>query len=103
MELQTLMSREDSEILTNVLTSIAILVGGGWTFWRFVLLRERFPKIEFNVDLNVVGVQDDKYIVEVIAVVENKGLVRQYLRELRFDLFYLPEESKVIEGKQDIN
>ncbi len=43
-----IITKENSEIFKNILTSIAILIGGGWTFWRFILQREGHSKIQFN-------------------------------------------------------
>ncbi len=103
MTLIDLVTKDNSEILKNILTSIAILIGGGWTFWRFILLREGNSKIQFNVDLKVIGVHKDKYIVEVIAVVENKGNVRHYVNDFCFDLLYLSDKNDVVEGDERIN
>jgi hypothetical protein len=103
MTLIDIITKDNTEIVKNILTSIAILVGGGWTFWRFVLQREGNSKIQFNVDLKVIGVHKDKFIVEVIAMVENKGLVRHYVNDFRFDLLYLSDKQDIVEGDESIN
>ncbi len=103
MTLIDFITEKNVEILKNILTSIAILFGGGWTFWRFILQREGNSKIQFNVDLKVIGVHKDKYIVEVVAVVENKGNVRHYVNDFRFDLLYLSDKQDVVEGDERIN
>lgn len=103
MQLFDVLIKDNGETLKNILTSIAILIGGGWTFWRFILQREGHSKIQFNVDFRVIGIHKAKYIVEVVAVVENKGLVRQYVNDFRFDLLYLSENQEVVEGDHRIN
>jgi hypothetical protein len=95
--------KSNIEFIKNFIEILAILIGGGWAFWRFILQREAHSKIQFNLDLRVLGIQKDKYIVEIIAIVENKGLVRHYINDFRFDLLYLSKEHKVIEGDRKIN
>lgn len=82
---------------------MAILLGGTWTIWRYLLQREGNAKIQFNVDLKVVGVLKDSYIVEVIAIVENKGSVRLYVDDFKFDLLYLSDKHELIDGDARIN
>jgi len=84
-------------------TALAIIVGGLWAVWRFILQRERYAKIEFGLELNVLGKYADKILVEAVAVVENKGLVRHWLNGFQFDLHYLPEGSELKEGDERIN
>ena len=84
-------------------TALAVVVGGGWALWKFVIRREARAKIQFSLDLNILGRLDDKWIVEAVAIVENKGLVRHNVSAFRFDLHYLPDGAKVIEGDMRIN
>ncbi len=91
------------EEIKNLLTSFAILLGGIWTIWRFVLQREGNAKIQFNVDFRIVGILKNKYIVEVIAIVENKGKVRHYVNDFKFDLLYLSQDHEIEEGDKRIN
>ncbi len=79
--------------IKDALLAIGVLVGGGWALWRFVLEREGKPKIQFDLDLNILGKQGNKFLVEVIAIVENKGRVRHWLKDFRFDLHYFPRET----------
>jgi len=90
-------------IVKDITTSIGIIVGGGWAFWRFVLRRERHAKIQFDLDLNVVSREHDSLVVEVIAVVENKGLVRHVLQDFKFDLLYLENKDQITTGDERIN
>jgi hypothetical protein len=68
---------------------VAILIGGIWTFWRFVLNGEGKPKIQFDIDLRIVGRQDSKIIIEAIAIVHNKGKVRHYIKKFFLDILIL--------------
>lgn len=91
------------EIVEKSVTSLAVLIGGGWALWKFVIQRESHAKIEFDLELNVLGSQDGKLIVEVVAKVTNKGLVRHWLLDFCFDLLYLPHNAAVELGDQRIN
>ncbi|EFK95998.1 hypothetical protein LDC_1982 [sediment metagenome] len=83
-----------SEGFADFATGIAVLVGGGWAFWKYGLQREAHPKIQFDIDLNVLGKQGDSLLVEVAATITNKGLVRVNIRRFRLDLLYLSRDAK---------
>jgi len=95
-------SKDDSEILKNIFESIAILIGGGWAFWKFVIQREGKPKIEFNVDFKVIGIHQNEYVTEIIAELQNKGLVREKIYDFKFDLLYLSDKDNIVEGGDEI-
>ena len=90
------------EIIKNVLESLAILIGGGWAFWKFVIQREGKPKIEFAVDFNVIGTHQNEIIAEIAAVLHNKGLVREKIYDFKFDLLYLTEKDNIVDGDEKI-
>lgn len=95
--------KEVAEIAEKSVTALAVLIGGGWALWKFVIQRESYGKVEFDLELNVLGVQAGKLIVEVVAKVTNKGLVRHWLTDFQFDLLYLPENAPVQLGDKSIN
>ncbi len=90
-------------ITKDIIASIAIIVGGGWTLWKFVIQRESHPKIEFQLDLRVLGKYDNRIIVETVATIENKGLVRHYINDFSFNLLYLKAGDKIEIGDERIN
>lgn len=94
-----------SEPIKNLITAFAITIGGFWTLWRFVLNREGNAKIEFNIDLKVIGKSksNNKYIIEAIAIVENRGNARHYVNNFTFDLLYLSENHEIKDGCKKIN
>lgn len=69
--------------------ALAVTVGGVWALLRFIRTREAHPKIEFNVDVNFVRLQGDFWIVEAVANIENKGLVRHRTPKFTFSIRYL--------------
>lgn len=83
----------------------AIIFGGVWIFYLFMIKRERFPKVEFNLDLKIIERTDTNIIVEFIAIIENKGTVRHkidlstFILKIRFltreNLFELSNEIEI--------
>ncbi len=92
-----------AEIVSKTATALGVLIGGGWALWKFGIHREAHAKIEFELELNVVGYQAESILVEIIAKVTNKGLVRHWLRDLRFDLLSLSKDASVVMGDHKIN
>lgn len=94
-----------STTLNNLATSAAIFVGGGWTFWKFVINRERYAKPEFTVDMAILGQSeaDKKYLVELSALVKNKSTVRLIIPKFTFSLFCLKSTDTFTEGEENIN
>ena len=84
--------------LQSLATVIAIAAGGWWTYIRFVREREAVPRIQFTVAVRVIGQQASSWIVELLALVDNKGKVRHTIREFRFDLRYLNEGDQIAAG-----
>jgi hypothetical protein len=75
--------------LSALATIIALVVGGAWTYQRFVRTREANPKIEFEVNVEFVVRQQGLWIAEALAFLENKGLVRHDITEFSFSIRYL--------------
>jgi hypothetical protein len=95
--------KEIAETISNFASALGIVGAGLWVLFNFGIKRERHAKIEFELDLNVLGRQFDSLLVEVIAKVTNKGLVRHWLYDFRFDLLYLPKDMPLKLGDKLIN
>ena len=81
-------------------TILALVVGAYWTYTRFIKQRENYAFIEFTVDINFVGKQDGKWIVELIAFLENKGRVQHQFADLSFNLATLRHGDPVAQSAQ---
>ena len=92
-----------SEIVKNLVESAAILVGGFWTIYRFGLFRERYPKLQLDIDVSFVGIHHNEYIIELCATIENKGLARQRIQDFRFDLRALKFDTAINMNNEWIN
>lgn len=89
--------------IQSMATATALIVGGGWACWKFLIQGESHAKIEFGVDLRFLGIYDDKCLVEAMTTIENKGVVRHRIRDFSFDILCLPVGEKLIEGDVKIN
>jgi hypothetical protein len=92
--------KEIASFIESVSKVIALTVGGYWTYTRFIRQRDDYAFIEFTVDLNFVGKQDGKWIVELIAYLENKGKVQHTFSDLAFDLEALYDTDGVIPNER---
>lgn len=91
------------EEIKNVVTILAIIAAGVWTFYRFGITRERHPKLEFDLDMTILGKANDQILIELIAIIRNKGLTRQYIRDFSFSLRYLKLEDEIDTSDTNIN
>jgi hypothetical protein len=91
------------EEIKNIITILALIAAGIWTFYRFGINRERHPKLQFDLDLEILGKTDRHYIVQLIAIVENKGLTRQYIHDFKFNLLYFNNKFPIDCEDVDIN
>lgn len=86
----------------DLLTCLAILIGGAWALWRFVLMREGHAKIQFDVEIVFHGESGNQILVEVVAIIHNKGTVRQRIRDIGFKLYVLKKGELFIQGDKKI-
>jgi hypothetical protein len=65
--------------------------------------RELLNKIVTSGRLRQLGTLKNSHIVEIIAIVENKGSVRHFVNDFKFDLLYLSKDHEIKEGDERIN
>jgi hypothetical protein len=87
--------KDIADTLESLATVVALAIGGYWTYVRFIMQRDDYAFIEFTVDMYFVGKQDGKWIVELIAYLENKGKVQHTFSDLSFDLEALYQDDRV--------
>jgi hypothetical protein len=89
--------------LVGKVTSTVLAVAGGW--WAFEKWRKReehFPRIAFEVSVNFIGLKDAKIICELVATLENKGVVPLKIREFTFVLRGLAGSDPLARGNEAI-
>lgn len=88
-----------SEITKNIAEVFAIVTGGVWVYWKFFLNRENESKIELDLDIKIVGKTENEFILELSAVLTNKGLVRHMIDNFSFDFLYLSSSDEMTNDK----
>ncbi len=83
------------EDVKNIITILGIFAAGTWTIYRFGITREKYPKLQFDLDLEILGKTNEHYIVQLIAIVENKGITRQYIHDFKFNLLCFDNNSPI--------
>src|SRR6266581_8933712 len=71
------------EILPEYIKAFALVVGAGWAYWKFIYQRQREPATDIDIDVRFVGMQKEKWVIEVTCVLENKSLVRHTYRDFQ--------------------
>lgn len=90
--------KDAAEAAAAVATTLAVIVGGVWVYWRFIFQREREPRAEFDVSAEFVGFQDNKWLIELSARLANKGQVRHDVKEATVEVRYLRANDAVVES-----
>ncbi|MCA1432801.1 hypothetical protein I6F33_07400 [Bradyrhizobium sp. BRP20] len=75
-----------AELIQHVITPGALIVGGIWAYRRYIVEESNYPHIETSAEISFIGQQGDVWIVEVIAVLTNKGKVPHKVQKFGFDL-----------------
>ena len=73
----------------------AVLVGGFWVYYKFILKRERYPNLMLSCDINFVGIQNDFWLIEVVAKIENKGKAQLRMTEFDMQLTGIKKTDKI--------
>jgi hypothetical protein len=67
--------RNLTDIIQAVLTSLAILVGGSWSYLLFVRRRQRYPRANLKHEITHRTIGDGFVLLRVTATVTNNGEV----------------------------
>ncbi len=94
---------EIAALIESAVKTLAIVAGGLWAFWRYVYQGEFKRRISFNVEVNFVAPDGEFWLVEVVAVVENKGLVTHQIESFGFKLRCIYPDDGVEETDQRAN
>lgn len=86
----------------QITTTLIGVFAAIWAFQKWRIRDEHFPRLIFEVTVNFLGKKEGFLICEVIAKMENKGLVPIRFKDLSFVLRGLSDEDKVEFGGDDI-
>jgi hypothetical protein len=79
-----------------IVTSLSIIAAGIWAYWKFIFQQEKYPNIIFSTDINFIGKQNNEWLIEVIAIIENKGKAQHKMKSFCFDINALFHSDKLI-------
>lgn len=82
--------------LASLATVGAFVIGGIWAIRRLIVQRENVPHLEFNVDMQFVGIHRGRWICAVTATLRNEGLVRHEIGSFTFSVRTLLRSDAVI-------
>lgn len=98
MDLKTI-----TEVTESIVKVAAVLVGAGWSYWKFVIQRANEPATDIDIGVNFVGKQQGQWIIEVTVTLENKSLVRLRYEDFQLTVRYLLPEDGVEDGGPKVN
>lgn len=90
------------DVVSKVIAFGALVGGAWWGVVKFLKRDELFPRIYFEVSAKFVGQQDDRILVEILALIENKGEVPISINDLKFKVRALYKDDAVKEGDNSI-
>jgi hypothetical protein len=91
-----------AELIPEYLKAIALIVGAAWAYWKFIYQRQKEPATDIDVDLKFVGVQSEKWVIEVTCFLENRSLVRHTYRDFQVKIRYLEQMDEITDASKDI-
>ena len=86
--------------LQSVATAISFIIGGIWVYQRYIRQQERYPNLNFTADINVIGKQGEYWIVELIALIENKGKAQHKMERFEFDVYGVNKMDKLVDDEK---
>lgn len=86
--------------IQSLASVIAIFIGGVWVYFKFIRQQENFSHVQSAAEIVPISKQGDSWIVELIAVLENKGKVTHQFEQFEFDLNGLSKEDAVRSAEQ---
>lgn len=94
---------ELARTIESIITSLALFGAGAWAYYRYVHHGERSPRAEFDLEIEVIGEQADHWLLEVNALVRNKGSVRHQVQDPKLELRFLRAGDDVVDGGASIS
>lgn len=88
-----------AETVEALMTTVALIGGGAWTYHRFIRHRLFHPKAELNHEIQWEPLSDNKYIVQVVLTVFNRGDVLLPICEIWTKLYQVSPPTTSIQER----
>lgn len=76
--------------LAHLISLLTVVVAAWWTYTKFIVERQRFPSVEFNIDCQKIGQLGERWVLEVRLCLNNVGTTTLRVHNLRLDVRYQP-------------
>ncbi|MGR9437941.1 hypothetical protein ACU8V1_23480 [Rhizobium leguminosarum] len=86
----------------QIITALLAIGAALWAFYKWRRRDEHFPRMTFEVDVNFIGRKDDQIVCELVAILENKGVVPIELKDFTFLLRGLSKKDNLGFGGEKI-
>jgi hypothetical protein len=90
------------EFMGKAATLIATIIAGWWGIVSWRKRNELFPRVYFEVSANFVGRHREKLVTEIVAVLENKGIVPLKIKHFGFKVRALTKDDALVLGDEKI-
>ncbi len=90
------------DIASKGIAFVALVIGAWWGVVKFLRRDEHFPRVVFEVSANFVGIQNNQVLFEVLAQIENKGVVPLKIKDLGFKIRALNSDDVIEAGDESI-
>lgn len=90
------------ELLGKLASGLAALAGGWWAFEKWRRREEHFPRVYFEVSVNFLGVRQEQIVAELVATLENKGVVPLKIQAFTFKLLGLRAKDALATGGVEV-
>lgn len=85
-----------SDLVSNAITTLAVVFGGAWAYWRFLRERTRWPRAALSLQFTERRLDDSTTLLEAKLIVTNEGRGLMRVTDLRFYLHRIdPLDSKM--------
>lgn len=90
------------ELVGKVTTVIATIAAGWWAILSWRKKNELFPRVYFEVSVNFIGWHQGEIVAEVVATLENKGIVPLKIKHFGFKVRALMQCDAPVPGDETI-
>jgi hypothetical protein len=85
------------DIIPEYIKTLALVVGAGWAYWKFISQRQREPATDIDIDVKFVGVQKEKWVIEITCVLETRACPA-HLQDFQVTVRYLERTDEITDG-----
>ena len=90
------------EVVGQITTLLVAVAAAWWGFERWRRRDEHFPRIELEVSARFIGIHQNRMITEIVATLENKGVVPLRYKSFTFKVRGISRSDQLTHGDERI-